>query len=428
MARRPTGSVPSLQHHKPSNRARVTINGRDHWLGRWGSPEARLAYNRLIAEYIATGHVTTATPRPPAGETRHVESTARADAGDDNAVPAALTVAEVAALYLEHCATYYRSERGKRKSTYGNALQAVRAIRCFDDTDAADFGPKKLSVIRDNEARSGRPRVGCNAIVKAVRRLFKWAESQEYVPRGTHNSLMTVEPLRMGRTHAPELPPIEPVDDAVVEATLPYLPEVVADMVRVQRLTGARPGDVCNLRPMDIERSGEVWKWRPFTHKTKWRGKERVIMVGPRAQRVISRYLLRDQASFCFSPAESEKSRNEERRRERKSPMTPSQRARKSKARRGRPPRGGYDSASYRRAITRAVEKLNKATLAKDPSARPFENWAPNRIRHTTGTEVRRKYGLEAAQVVLGHASANITQIYAERDQALAAEVIKQIG
>jgi len=55
MPRRPRGSVPSLQNHKASGRARVTINGRDHWLGKWGSPEARLAYKRLIAEYLAKG-------------------------------------------------------------------------------------------------------------------------------------------------------------------------------------------------------------------------------------------------------------------------------------------------------------------------------------------------------------------------------------
>ena len=50
MPRRPKGSRPTLQHHKPTGRACVTINGRDHWLGKWGSPESRLAYDRMIAE------------------------------------------------------------------------------------------------------------------------------------------------------------------------------------------------------------------------------------------------------------------------------------------------------------------------------------------------------------------------------------------
>ena len=39
-----------------------------------------------------------------------------------------------------------------------------------------------------------------------------------------------------------------------------------------------------------------------------------------------------------------------------------------------------------------------------------------NRLRHTAGTEVRKAFGLEAAQCVLGHSRADVTQIYAERD------------
>jgi site-specific recombinase XerC len=54
--------------------------------------------------------------------------------------------------------------------------------------------------------------------------------------------------------------------------------------------------------------------------------------------------------------------------------------------------------------------------------------WSPNQLRHAAGTEVRRQYGLEAAQVILGHAKADVTQVYAERDQALAAEIMQKIG
>jgi hypothetical protein len=35
---------------------------------------------------------------------------------------------------------------------------------------------------------------------------------------------------------------------------------------------------------------------------------------------------------------------------------------------------------------------------------------------------------LEAAQVILGHAKADVTQVYAERDSALAVEVARKIG
>jgi site-specific recombinase XerC len=54
--------------------------------------------------------------------------------------------------------------------------------------------------------------------------------------------------------------------------------------------------------------------------------------------------------------------------------------------------------------------------------------WAPNRLRHTFGTRVRKEHGLEAAQVSLGHSKADVTQIYAERNEALAASVAAKIG
>ena len=54
--------------------------------------------------------------------------------------------------------------------------------------------------------------------------------------------------------------------------------------------------------------------------------------------------------------------------------------------------------------------------------------WSPNRLRHSVATEVRRHFGLEAVQVVLGHASADVSQIYAERDYGLAAKVMAKIG
>ena len=54
--------------------------------------------------------------------------------------------------------------------------------------------------------------------------------------------------------------------------------------------------------------------------------------------------------------------------------------------------------------------------------------WSPNRLRHSAATAIRRQFGLEAAQVTLGHASADVTQVYAEGDSEKAAEVMRLIG
>jgi integrase len=53
---------------------------------------------------------------------------------------------------------------------------------------------------------------------------------------------------------------------------------------------------------------------------------------------------------------------------------------------------------------------------------------APNQLRHATATEVRAKFGVEVAQTVLGHARADVTQAYAERNPELAKKVAKQLG
>ena len=54
--------------------------------------------------------------------------------------------------------------------------------------------------------------------------------------------------------------------------------------------------------------------------------------------------------------------------------------------------------------------------------------WTPNQLRHSAGQKVRDKYGLEAAQAVLGHTHAKTTEIYAESNFEIAAKVAREIG
>jgi len=73
-------------------------------------------------------------------------------------------------------------------------------------------------------------------------------------------------------------------------------------------------------------------------------------------------------------------------------------------------------TGSKLRAITRVAERAG------------VDHWTPNQLRHTRATEVRKLFGLEAAQVVLGHAGAFITQVYAERNATKAKEVALKTG
>ena len=149
-------------------------------------------------------------------------------------------------------------------------------------------------------------------------------------------------------------------------------------------------------------------------------------------------YLLREKTAYCFAPADSERKRNRQRRDNRKSPMTPSQAKRRPKLHPRSAPGDRYDTQGYRRAIDRTVERINKKRqeeaqkvfeqtgIKMDPALLPA--WHPNQLRHSAATKIRKHFGLEAAQVALGHSEANVTQIYAERDMTLATEVMRKLG
>ena len=48
---RRAGKIPSYCRHRASGRAVVRIDGKDHYLGPYGSPESHEEYERLIAEW-----------------------------------------------------------------------------------------------------------------------------------------------------------------------------------------------------------------------------------------------------------------------------------------------------------------------------------------------------------------------------------------
>jgi integrase len=122
-----------------------------------------------------------------------------------------------------------------------------------------------------------------------------------------------------------------------------------------------------------------------------------------------------DPEAPVFSPLRDREERFRALRRVRKSTVPPSQRNRR-KARPARLPAAVYTPHAYAVAIARACRKVG------------IDHWHPNQLRHLFATEVRKKFGLEATQVLLGHARADVTQVYAERDERLAASVAAEIG
>jgi integrase len=270
--------------------------------------------------------------------------------------------------------------------------------------------------------RRGLARRFINKQVARLKRLFAWAVEEELVGVEVHAALLRVRGLKKGKSPAREKARVRPVPDGHVEAVLPLVPPAVAAMVRLQRLCGGRPQDVVAIRGEDIDRAGAVWEYRPPRYKTEHHNEEgdpdleRVVYLGPRAQEVLTPFLAASPAGYLFSPIRSEQDRNGRRRRQRKSPMTPSQAARKPRGRSRAPLRDRYDVASYRRAVRRACLKAG------------IPVWHPNQLRHSRLTEIRKRFGLEASRVCGGHREVGVTQHYAEQDRELARSVMAQIG
>lgn len=387
-----TQSVPKYRLHRQSRQAIVTINGRDHLLGPHGTKASKLEYDRIIAEWLSSGR-----------------------SQSYGAPERDYSIVEMVADYIRHAAAYHgKDPRGE----YGHIIRCMRLLReIYGRSTAAEFGVLQFKALRHSIATPELSRGYVNETMRRVVAAFKWAAAEGKIPASVPVNLAIVPGLRKGKCALREPEPVGPVDDSIVDATLPVLPDVVADMVRLQRLTGARPAEVCILRPCDVDRSGEVWLYRPSRHKTEHHGKDRVVLIGPKAQAILLRYLARDHEAFCFRPKDSEAKRRAAQHAARKTPLSCGNRPGSNRKRRPVRTAGEfYTTASYRRAIYRACDKGD------------LERWAPNRLRHTAGTEVRREFGLEASQVVLGHSKADTTQIYAERDLAKGLQVAKAIG
>ena len=318
-----------MSNHLPSycryakHYARVRIDGRNIHLGKYGSPESKAKYKRLIAQQAAGSPVVQR---------------------DDGVL-----IGELLESYRTWAAHHYGDvPRGR----YRELLPTIRTVReLFADLPADQFSPKRLKVARAAFAARGNSRGHVNTCTRRVIAIFRWAAEEELVPGSLVESLKQVRPLEYGRCELPEGERVAPVSQDDVDP-LPHLSGIVADMVRLQLLTGARPAEICQLTPAAVDRTGDVWLYRPAHHKTRHHGHDRVIAIGPRGQDVLRPYLLHAPDAPCFSSQEALRTHLEARHDERVTPMNEGHKPVPAKRRAALAKCGDqYDVASYRRAI-----------------------------------------------------------------------------
>jgi integrase len=437
MARQP--KLPAYCHHGGSGQAYVRINGVFHYLGEHGSAASMTLYRQKVVEYLAGGNFLASHKDDP-------------------------SVEYILAAYGSWAAGYYQKD-GKPTKQFDRVKRAIVPVRqLYGQAKAREFGPLALQAVRQWMIEQGWCRRVINQRVECIKRCFKWAASQEILPATVYQALRTVDGLRQGRSAAPESVPVPPAPEAAIAGALAHLGEVLADIVRFQLLTGARPGEALAVHSSMLVQSGPVWSCRPASHKTAYRGKRRLLLIGPRAQEVLSRWLYwqcprcgndglgvelgirhglcgpcADQVEeldiagpwrllstskedhYLFSPRIATERLMAAKRAVRKSNVQPSQ-VKRGKRRlaaahkRKKQPGERYLATSYARAVAKACERAG------------VEHWHPNQLRHNAATLLAAEFGIDIARQILGHSSAAMTEIYAEPDLSAAMQAILKVG
>lgn len=393
--------VPKLCRHA-RGQAFVKIGGQQIWLGRYGDPVAREKYDRLVAQWLANGR--TVPPPIPAEASKP------------------LSIHNVLAPYWRWARERYTSAE---VATVKAALRVVEQL--FGSTPALQFGPNALRTVRSEMIRKGWTRRQINRQISRVRGLFRWAASREMLPESVYNQLRTVEPLRRGE--AQERPKVKPVPRHLIRAVRRCVPRQVRALIDLQLLTAARADELVRLRTADLDRTHAVWSFNPEAHKTAHHDKDRRIYFGPRAQRVLKHFMKQDRPAdaHLFSPREAEQVRHAAAKIHRRPNQKPN--ARKTDRTLG----DHYTTGSYRRAIHRALAEAfpvpkDLKKQEEQQSWRRQHTWGPHRLRHNAATFLRREFGIEIAQAILGHSSAVTTLIYAEQNERRIVQAMKKVG
>lgn len=357
--RKPAGrSLPAYCEHKGTGQAfvRITIDGKRQmvYLGKYNSRESLAMYDKTISDWLAS---------------RPIERKSTF-----------LTVRDVAERYKSYQEPLLNSDKFGNVRVVMNLIGELFGDRPADEFDAMLFDRFKAELVKREYSRAYGNRL--IAITKAA---FKYAMQRRLIPPEQFILIDSVDLLT-----AKEAPTktVEPVDDAIVDLTLPHLSNDFADMVRFIRATGCRPGEARLMRVRDIDRQN--WLLTLPQHKTASKGKVRIVPI-PAVVREhfvhesLTPRLLKPASGFVFSPDGDGKR--------------------------------SYQKRSLGQAIMRVCEDNED-----------IPHWHAYQLRHTRATEVRAMYGVEVAQVMLGHTRIDMTQHYAGVTKEKVVEVGKLLG
>lgn len=344
---RKTQWPPSIIHHKKSGQARVRHRGKDYYLGPWGSEKARKAYADLISRLAGQPD---ALPEKPASGLLVSEAIELWEAGDGPRLA------------------------WKERWHFRRALELV--AKAAGRVKLAEFGVSHLRQARDLMIGLGWCAKVVNRHVTRVRTAWRWLEEQGHAPRGSWEHLRCLRGLGKQDHNVRHRPPRRAATWAELVALCRAAPVTIRAMLLLGWFTGARPGEICQMRPCDLDRADPgCWLYRPRTHKNAWRGHDRVILLDHVCQKIVAPFL------------------HWRRRTPKEHLFIPSQRCRQRKRR-------YYAGSAYVQAVARAAARAGVRVCAYQ-------------LRHSAKQRFTRLYGLDVARALLGQTSIETTNDYA---------------
>lgn len=252
--------IPAYRHHKPTGQAVVTIQKKDHYLGKYNSPKSKARYKELIEANFAQ-------------------------------------LKKITQHYLDHAKVYYQGSTEVKR--------IYRAFELFHE-EVGEVNAKDLSKFHMRKFLQGCVDRGfcrrySNQLFGCLLRGLKWLSSNDLLEPNKYHDLRLVEPLKRGRSQARDRSPVLPAPVEDILALAKMLHPMQAAMVLVQLYTGMRPGEMLQMRPSSIDTTVQPWVYIPERHKNSYRGQSRKVFLGPQAQAAVAPWI-DPSFEYVFSP------------------------------------------------------------------------------------------------------------------------------
>ncbi len=122
------------------------------------------------------------------------------------------SVMSIVKAFCDYARNYYKDVDGNITTEAKRIEYATKPlVELYARLPAEEFGPLKLKQVRQRMIDLDLARKTINDRIACIKRLFRWAASEELVSAGAYQALLTVEGLKRGRSGARETKKVLPV-------------------------------------------------------------------------------------------------------------------------------------------------------------------------------------------------------------------------